>query len=298
MKIAITAASGRLGSAIVEATVALTSKESVIALARTPEKAKHLGVEVRPGDYSNVEQLEQSLQNVDTLLLISGMDAPDKRIGQHRNVIEAAKKTGVKKIVYTSVQGAEENTAFSPVIQSNRQTEQDVRECGLEWVIGRNGIYIEPDIEFIDSYKKSGGISNCAGEGKCGYTTRSELGYAYARMLIEEKHNGQTYNLNGEAISQAQLAGYMNQAFGTDLIFTSMSIDDYREERMGELGDFIGTVIAGIYQGILEGAADNPSNFEQAAGRPHIYWNDYFDGIKSNYIGVTSSDLNTETQLK
>ena len=282
MKIAVTAASGKLGSAIVEATVKLTSTDQVVALARTPERALGLGVEVRPGDYEDAEQLEQSLQGVDVVLLVSGMDAPDKRIGQHRNVIEAAKKAGVSKIVYTSVQGAEENTAFSPVIQSNRQTEQDVRESGLEWVNGRNGIYIEPDIEYIDSYKKAGGIFNCAGEGKCGYTTREELGYAYARMLVEDIHNGNTYNLHGDAITQAQLTDYMNSAFGTNLTFTSMSVEEYRLDRVAELGDFIGTVIAGIYQGILEGKSDNPSHFEQAAGRKHVSWQDYFSELKSH----------------
>ncbi|MEZ8884767.1 MULTISPECIES: SDR family oxidoreductase [Vibrio] len=282
MKIAVTAASGKLGSAIVEATVKLTSKNQVVALARTPERAFGLGVEVRPGDYEDAEQLEQSLQGVDVVLLVSGMDAPDKRIGQHRNVIEAAKKAGVRKIVYTSVQGAEENTAFSPVIQSNRQTERDVRESGLEWVNGRNGIYIEPDIEYIDSYKKAGGIFNCAGEGQCGYTTREELGYAYARMLVEDIHNGNTYNLHGDAITQAQLTDYMNSAFGTNLTFTSMSVEEYRLDRVAELGDFIGTVIAGIYQGILEGKSDNPSHFEQAAGRKHVSWQDYFSELKSH----------------
>jgi len=60
------------------------------------------------------------------------MDAPEKRIIQHRNVIQAAKNAGVKKIVYTSVQGAEEGTAFSPVIRSNRKTEQDIQESGLD----------------------------------------------------------------------------------------------------------------------------------------------------------------------
>ena len=206
MKIAITTASGQLGSQIIKATIALLSNENVIGLARTPGKVRNPGIEVRPGDYNDKSGLEESLQSVDTLLLVSGMDAPEKRIEQHRNVIQAARNSGVTKIVYTSVQGAEENTAFSPIIQSNRQTEQDIRSSGLDWVIGRNGIYIEPDIEYIESYKKSGGIFNCAGDGKCGYTTRPELAFAYARMLTQDKHNARTYNLNGEAITQFQQA--------------------------------------------------------------------------------------------
>lgn len=62
------------------------------------------------------------------------MDNPQKRIQQHRNVIEAAKENGVQKIVYTSIVGDEVETAFSPIIKSNRQTENDVRESGLNWV--------------------------------------------------------------------------------------------------------------------------------------------------------------------
>ena len=281
-KVAITTASGQMGSEVVKTTIEIVGKENVIGLARTPGKAKSLGVEIRPGDYNSRTDLQQSLQGIDTLLLVSGMDAPDKRIGQHRNVIEAAKQAGVSKIVYTSVQGAEENTAFSPIVQSNRQTEKDIRNSGLQWAIGRNGLYIEPDIEYIDTYKQRGEIANCAGGGKCGYTTRSELAYAYAHMLTEPKHNGQTYNLHGEAITQQQLADYLNSTFGTDLRFRDMSVAEYRNERIAELGEFIGTVIAGIYEGIRNGAMNNESQFEKAAGRPHQSWQSYFDQLRSN----------------
>ena len=270
MKIAVTSASGKLGASIVKHLIQEIGKENVIGIARTPEKAIHLGVEIRKGDYNNREELKSALKGIDAVLLVSGMDEPQKRIVQHRNVIEAAKSNGVEKIVYTSIIGAEENNAFSPIVQTNRQTEKDVRESGLEWVIGRNGIYIEPDLEYIDTYLKDGEIRNCAGEGKCTYTSREELGFAYTKMLVEEKHNGKTYNLVGEAITQTELADLINQVFDTKLVYNSVTFEDYLSERKAELGDFIGTVIAGIYQGIKEGANDVVSDFEKAAGRSHL----------------------------
>ena len=269
MKIAVTSASGKLGASIVKHLVDLIGKDNVIGIARTPEKAKHLGVEIRKGDYNNREDFNSALKGVDKVLLVSGMDEPQKRIEQHRNVIEAAKNNGVQKIVYTSIIGSETGTAFSPVVNSNRQTEEDVRNSGLDYVIGRNGIYIEPDLEYIDTYVKEGEIRNCAADGKCGYTSREELGFAYAQMLNNDHLDGNTYNLLGEAITQAQLAAYINEVYKTNLKYTSVSVEAYKKERQDALGEFLGTVIAGIYEGIKNGANDVPSDFEKVAGRPH-----------------------------
>lgn len=269
MKIAVTSVSGQLGASIAKALIKEIGKENVIGIARTPEKAKHLDIEIRKGDYNSRTDFDAALKGVDKVLLVSGMDQPQKRIQQHRNVIEAAKLNGVQKIVYTSIVGDEENTAFSPVVQSNRHTEEDVRSSGLQWIIGRNGIYIEPDLEYMDTYIKEGGITNCAADGKCTYTSREELGFAYAQLLLNDKLNGQTLNLVGEAITQTQLAEYINQVYKTNLKFTSISVEDYKKERQAALGEFLGTIIAGIYEGIRNGANEVVSDYEKAAGRPH-----------------------------
>jgi NAD(P)H dehydrogenase (quinone) len=281
MKIAVTAASGQLGAAIVRATISIAGAENVVALARTPARAQKLGVEVRPGSYDKPGELEQSFEGIDTVLLVSGMEAPEKRVGQHRNVIAAAKAARVTKIVYTSVQGPEQGTAFSPVVQSNRQTEADVKASGLAWVIGRNGIYIEPDVDYIENYKAKGEIVNCAGDGKCGYTTRDELGAAYAQMLTSATHNRKTYALHGEAMTQATLAKYLSEVSGWPLPYRSMTVEAYRQERIAELGEFLGSIIAGIYEGIREGYYDHTSDFEAAAGRAHQTWGDYFRRLKA-----------------
>ena len=281
MTIAITAVSGQLGSIIAKSLVAKRTGIPIVGLARSPDRVQVQGIEVRAGEYTDARAMKTALAGVDTLLMVSLNTPPDIRTGQHQTAISAAKEAGVRRIVYTSVQGAEEGTAFSPVIQSNRQTETDLKASGMEWTIGRNGIYIEPDIEYIDRYVQAGGIENSAGDGRCGYTTRTELAAAYVSMLLDEQHNGQTYNLHGDLLTQAQLAAHMNNALGTDLTYRPMSVDDYRADRIAALGDMMGTIIAGIYEGIRSGAMDRPSDFEAAAGRPHQSWEDYFSALRA-----------------
>ena len=55
-----------------------------------------------------------------------------------------------------------------------------------------------------------------------------------------------------------------------------MSVEEYEKERKAELGNFLGGVIAAIYGSIRRGDFDTPSDYEKAAGRPHMSWDEYF----------------------
>ena len=118
MKVAVTAATGGLGSSIIHELKKFMDHDHIFALCRTPEKAKHQGVEVKQADYNHYEGLLQGLEDIDVVLLVSGMDAPDKRIVQHRNVIEAARVAGVGKIVYTSIFGSSSNSPFDAIVET------------------------------------------------------------------------------------------------------------------------------------------------------------------------------------
>lgn len=64
MKIAVTSASGQLGSAIAKQLIKEIGKDSVIGIARTPEKANHLGIEIRKGDYNKIPlRMIQEIKN-------------------------------------------------------------------------------------------------------------------------------------------------------------------------------------------------------------------------------------------
>lgn len=269
MKIAVTSASGQLGRTIAKKAIDEFGRDNVIGVARTPGKASDLGIEIRKGDYNSKEDFLLALQGVDVVVLISGMDLPEKRIQQHRNVIAAAKENQVGKIVYTSIFGNVGMCAFDAIINSNRQTEKDIIESGLQYAIGRNGLYIEPDIEYLDEYKKAGAIINSAADGKCGYTTRNKLADAYVNMIKNNALNGGIYNLFGEIISQQQLAAVINNAYGTQLEYKAISVEEYKKDRTAAYGEVFGGIIAGIYEGIRNGTFDVASDFKTVTGREH-----------------------------
>ena len=143
--IAVTAASGKLGSEVLRA-VSRLETHSVIGLARTPAKAEHLGVEVRSGDYNSPVELERSLESVETLLLVSGMDEPDRRIEQHRNVIRAAQAAGVRKLV-----GDRDRVLSGCAEQSPNGTGRSGQRPGLggrsEWHLHRTGCGVHRDVQ-------------------------------------------------------------------------------------------------------------------------------------------------------
>lgn len=78
--------------------------DQIAGLVRDESKAADLkakGVAIRIGDYDNLAALDLAMRGVDKVLLIAGTDE-EKRLQQHKNVIDAAKKAGVKCVAFTS----------------------------------------------------------------------------------------------------------------------------------------------------------------------------------------------------
>jgi len=286
MKLAITAANGQLGSSIIQACVQRYGVSSVVGICRDPGKASDLPCEVRQASYGDKAKLGAALSDIDAICMVSLNGDPGKRLPLHRNVVNMAKQAGVKRFVYTSIMGEQSHSGalWNQVIRSNRDTEKIIMDAGIEYVIGRNGLYIEPDIAYLEEYRKEGKIVNCAGDGRCSYTTRGELGAAYARMLVAPDLGNQVLNLCGDPLTQTQLATLLNQSFATNLIYEEVSTEEYLLDRKKALGDLMGQIIAGIYTAIKQENNIATSDFEKAAGRPHIPWKDYFENLKQ--VGI------------
>ena len=94
MTIAVTAASGQLGSTIARSLVARKPGVPIVGLARAPERIEVQGIEVRAGDYTDLQGMTDALAGVDTLLMVSLNTPPDVRADQHRTTISPANAAG------------------------------------------------------------------------------------------------------------------------------------------------------------------------------------------------------------
>jgi len=274
VRIAVTAASGRLGHALLRLLPDCGGVDDLVAVARDPSRVQVPGIEKRPGDYQSADSMRAALKGVDTVVMISApVAAGGERIDLHRNVIAAARQSGVQRVLFTSVigNGLEMKTMFGPTQQVNRQTEADLQASGLGWLIGRNGLYLELDLVHMRRANETGVYANPGGSGRCPYISIAEIAYAYARLAANDQQVGHIYNICGEALSQAALLRLACEIFGINVRYEVISDEDcvarFRA-LMPERGEAVARMLAGCFQSIRAGAFDVPSHFLEATGRP------------------------------
>jgi NAD(P)H dehydrogenase (quinone) len=223
MKIAVTGATGQLGRLVVEHLKTKGSAIEIVALVRNPEKAADLAVEVRAFDYEQPDA--QALQGIDKLLLISGNEL-GQRARQHANVIEAAKKAGLKSIVYTSLLKADRSTlSLAP---EHAATEAAIKASGLTYTILRNGWYTENYTGSAKGAVGAGAFIGSAGEGKISSAARADYAEAAAVVLVSDAYAGQTLELSGDsAFTLAELAAELSKLAGKTLPYQNLPEAEY-----------------------------------------------------------------------
>ncbi len=88
-------------------------------------------------------------------------------------------------------------------------------------------------------------------------------------MLRNDKHHSKIHRLFGQPEQQVELCNAINDVFETNIIYEEIPVDAFTKNRQYDLGEFPGTIVGGIYEGIIIGAFDVPSDFKKAAGRLH-----------------------------
>lgn len=271
-KILVTGATGHLGKATIEKLVTRVSAEHIVALVRNTEKAKDLktqGIELRAGSYDDVASLEKALEGTDKLLLISGLD--QNRLQQHKNVVDAAKKAGIKHILYTGAALKDvNNSAIKDFIGDHFLTEDYIRESGLSYTFLRNTLYAEAIPMFAGEKAVETGIYLPAGNGKVPFVCRKDLGEATANVLATEGHENKTYQLTGDTLySYGDIALLLSELSGKAVKYTdadTMTFPDMlKRSGVPDIGIFI---VAGFTADVKNGLYEiNANDLERLLGR-------------------------------
>jgi NAD(P)H dehydrogenase (quinone) len=274
MKIAVTGATGHLGQIVVAKLKEKVSPGDVVALMRSTQKASGLGVEAREANYDDPGTLESALSGIDALLLISGSEV-GKRATQHHNVIAAAKKTGVKWIVYTSILRAD--TTSISLAKEHLATEANLKDAGIPFTILRNGWYTENYTGSIPGALAGGALIGSVGEGKLSTAARADYAEAAVAVLTTSGHEGKIYELAGdEAWTLADLAAEISRQAGKDIPYVYMPEAEYA------------AVLAGF--GLPEGLAREIAGWDSAASKGDLF----DDGHQlSSLIGKPTTPLAT-----
>lgn len=270
MKIAVTGATGQLGQLVVAELKKKVSEEEIVALARSREKAAELGlgVEVREADYDRPETLEKALKGIDRLVMISASEV-GKREPQHMNLLEAARKAGVKYIVYTSLLHAD-NSSLS-LAPEHFATEKALKQSGIPHAILRNGWYTENYTNSIPAALGAGAFIGSAGEGKISSASRQDFAEAAVVAITSEDHQGKTYELAGdEAYTLSELAAEISRQSGKDIPYNNLPEEQYASI-LGQVGvpepwnDHIANWDVSVSQGDIY---DDSRQLSKLIGRP------------------------------
>jgi uncharacterized protein YbjT (DUF2867 family) len=148
MRCLVTGATGYIGGLLVPRL--LDADLRVRALARNPDKLAGVpwrdGVEVAKGDLTDPDSLAEAFDGVDVVYyLVHSMGTSKDFVAAERqsaqNVVEAAKKAGVRRLVYLSGLHPED-TELSPHLMSRTEVGEILIDSGIETIVLQAGIVI------------------------------------------------------------------------------------------------------------------------------------------------------------
>ncbi|KAJ5771148.1 uncharacterized protein N7511_003199 [Penicillium nucicola] len=247
-KIGIFPASGAFGTSILNHLARLVPASQLVLIARRPEKLddfKKQGATVRWADYDEPSSLETVFDGVDILMLVSYASIEiEYRAKAQNNAIDAAAKSGVKHIFYSSLAfgGNLTDKSVAHVMGAHLATEKYLASHpgNFTHTFIRVGIYSESFpiyTTWFDLKNPSDEIMipHSGGGPGVAWAKRDELGEATAKLIVSYvedpvkfKYLNKGVLLSGpREITLAETADILGQAVGKPVKIREVSVDEW-----------------------------------------------------------------------
>ena len=269
--IVVTGATGQLGRLVIDNLLRTVSPAKIVAAVRDPAKASEFaarGVQVRRADYTQPESLQQAFVGAEKLLLISS-NAIGQRAAQHRAVVDAAVRSGVKLVAYTSVLHAD--TSPLGLSKEHRETEAMLKASGLPHVLLRNGWYTENYAASVPAALEHGAMLGCAGDGLISSAARADYAAAAAAVMVAANQAGRVYELAGDtSYTLTEFAAEIARQSGRAVIYKNLPQREYEAALVGfglpaAVADLLADSDTGASKG---GLFDHGRQLSSLIGRP------------------------------
>ncbi|MBB5754283.1 NAD(P)H-binding protein [Prosthecomicrobium pneumaticum] len=229
----VTGAGGHLGRKVVET---LLDQEAgpIIATTRKPEALADLaarGVAVRRADFDDPASLAAAFSGAERLLLVStdALDAPGRRLAQHRAAVAAAEAAGVAHVVYLSAP-APHPTPTSSLIGDHYWTEQALAASGLDWTFLRDHIYSEIILVGIGHALETGQLFTATGSGGRSYVSRDDCARTAAAALAGATNGRTILDVTGPAaVTQNEIAALVSALSGRTVTHIPVPAEGLRQ---------------------------------------------------------------------
>lgn len=292
-KILITGATGDLGSKVINLLKGKTDVENLAVLVRDEknELAKQYindGIEVKIGDYANLESLINGFKDIDVLYFVSGGD-DNQRAKLHKNVVDAAKATGIKHILYTSGVRKDESDSspLATLMDSHIQTENYIKASGITYTLLKHNLYAEVIKMMIGDKSqllKSKAIYLPTANGLTSFVPKKDLAEAEVNILLNPTaYANKILEFNGsEQITFSEIAEKISDIVKEPIQYISPEATEF-EAKMHKIGlpSHVIEILSTFSLAIANGEFDQQSNdLETILGRKTISLSEY---LKETY---------------
>ncbi len=287
--ILVTGATGNLGKATINS---LLNKgiavNDISALVRDKTKAAELkskGIQVKIGDYENFESLKSAFQGVDKLLLVSSSSDIARRFEQHKNVINAAKETDVKHIIYTSFDMKDlHQSIIVDDVQYHAYTSEYLKQIAVPYTLMDNTLYADMIPVLSGQSILEDGVSFPAGDGRIPFLPITEMAEAIAVILTTPGHENKEYVIAAEnAFSFAEIADLLSDILGKTIAYNQPDVSSYIARLVQDgFPEDDAAYLARFGKAIAKGEFDTKkSDVKQLLGRSPIGLKDFLRTIYS-----------------
>ncbi len=182
--------------------------------------AKSAGHDAVALDFGKPETLQPALAGVDTVFLLG-----TNIMGQtesETNVVNAAKASGVKKIVKLSMWGAAgEGFALAKI---HRAVERAIEASGLAWTHLRPNGFMQNFVNHMAGSIKEGVIYDSVGDSRISHIDARDIARVAVLALTASGHEGKAYELSGpQGLSYTEAADVLSRVLGKKVSYVAVT---------------------------------------------------------------------------